>query len=201
MSTRTCKGCGWVYPASQTGNKCRICGTPFDEVVCRVCGKLVSSTDRVPGRLLCKPCHNKEESVHMKTYLTKLNKGFDEKFQDWLALIAQVPKNYHPLTEQEWMRACRFFNGCAQCGNESIDARGFFIKFKDGGRYCDWNIIPLCSKCSADWGLSPNPFKAAWHRDNRARERARRDCLQRVEEYLGGILNERIAQNSGNDSD
>ena len=86
------------------------------------------------------------------------------------------------------MRACRHFNGCAKCGDETIDARGFFISFKNGGRYCDWNIIPLCSKCAADWSLDKNPFKLAMTRDHREKSFDRRDCIKEITKYLGDIL-------------
>ena len=56
------------------------------------------------------------------------------------------------------MEACTHFNGCAYCGGDNIDARSMFIQFKDGGRYCNWNIIPACERCETSRKSSPNPF-------------------------------------------
>lgn len=188
MSTKVCKKCGWVYPITQPGKKCRVCGEPFDTVVCRKCGAIVSGNDRVPGVNLCKSCHNEEEREHMVKYRAKRDKAFDDAFDEWKQRIAKVPKNYPTLTDEQWMRACRHFNGCAKCGDEEIEARGFFVPFKEGGRYCDWNVIPLCQHCAADWKIATNPFKAAWRRDNAARAFNRRDCIKKIVDYLGGLL-------------
>jgi hypothetical protein len=127
----------------------------------------------------------------MVTYRAKRDAGFEKDFEAWKKKISTIPKDYPTLTEEQWMRACRHFNGCAQCGDEDIEARGFFIQFKEGGRYCDWNIIPLCQKCAADWKLSPNPFRAAWSRDNANRAFNRRNCLKDIVDYLGGIIDGR----------
>ena len=124
----------------------------------------------------------------MVTYNEKVNRQLEEQYNAWLTRIRAVPKNYPTLTEAQWMKVCRHFNGCAKCGDENIDARGFFISFKNGGRYCDWNIIPLCSKCAADWSLDLNPFRLALFRDRAAKTFARRDCIKDITEYLGGIL-------------
>ena len=190
MSTRTCKKCGWVYPSTQPGIKCKFCGEPFDEVICRSCGKLVSGKDRVAGLNLCRVCHNAEECRHMVKYRAKRNEQHAAAYKSWLDAIKKVPTNYPTLTEAQWMEACRFFNGCAQCGSGHIDARGFFISFEDGGRYCDWNIIPLCERCASDWKKVPNPFRIAWARDNANRAFNRRKCLARIIEYLGGKLHD-----------
>ena len=192
MNTRVCKKCGWVYPATQPGTKCVVCGEPFDEVICRTCGKLVSGKDRVPKRNQCKACHNAEERMHMIKYDGERDAGFEIKYKEWLARIAAVPKNYPTLTEEQWMNACRHFRGCAQCGNEAIEARGLFIAFADGGRYCDWNVVPLCDKCASEWKKCPNPFRLAWTRDNNSRSFNRRECLERISKYLGGKLDNAI---------
>lgn len=190
MSTKTCKKCGWVYPSTQPGTKCRFCGEPFDTVVCRKCGAMIPKEEMVGGKNLCRQCHNAEEREHMVTYRANRDDAFDKAYADWRVRIAAVPKDYPTLTEEQWMRACRHFNGCARCGDEEIEARGFFVQFKEGGRYCDWNVIPLCSKCAGDWKLSTNPFRAAWHRDNKARAFNRRECIVKIVDYLGGLLDD-----------
>lgn len=89
----------------------------------------------------------------------------DARFEQWLAKVKQVPKNYPTLTEAQWLEACNFFNGCARCHSDEIDTRGFFIGRELGGRYCDWNIIPLCTKCAKMWQLDKSMFKYAYHKD------------------------------------
>jgi hypothetical protein len=79
-------------------------------------------------------------------------------YNEWLEKIKAIPKNYPTLTEQQWMEAVKHFNSCALCGNESIDARGYFVPFNKGGRYCDWNIIPLCERCATKTKTNPNYF-------------------------------------------
>lgn len=44
------------------------------------------------------------------------------------------------------------------CNSDNIDARGFFIPFKEGGQYCNWNVIPLCDKCATRLRVQVNPF-------------------------------------------
>jgi hypothetical protein len=83
----------------------------------------------------------------------------DAIYAEWKSRIAEVPKDYPPLTEEQWMEVVKHFNGCAMCGSEDISTRGYFVPFKEGGRYCDWNIIPLCEKCATTIKYKPNPFK------------------------------------------
>lgn len=124
----------------------------------------------------------------MIKYRAKRDEDFETKFEAWKQRIAAVPKDYPTLTEEQWMEACRHFGACAQCGAETIEARGFFVGFESGGRYCDWNVIPLCHKCATDWKKVQNPFRLAWVRDNMNRAFNRRECLKRIVDYLGGRL-------------
>lgn len=84
-----------------------------------------------------------------------------EVYQDWLEKIRKIPKDYKTLTEEQWLQAVRHFDGCALCGAESIDTRGYFVPFELGGRYCDWNIIPMCSKCATKNKTNYNWFLEA----------------------------------------
>lgn len=79
-----------------------------------------------------------------------------KKYEDWLD---RTNASFKILSESEWYAACKHFGGCAICGNESIEARAFFVPFGDGGRYTAWNIIPACGKCGVEAKINDNPFK------------------------------------------
>lgn len=106
--------------------------------------------------------------------------------------MRKVPKNYPTLTEDQWLAACRYFDGCARCHSDEIDTRGFFISAKLGGRYCDWNVIPLCEKCANAWDLTISVFRNAEHRDHARRTTEHRECMKKIVEYLGGKLDDAI---------
>lgn len=201
MNTRTCEGCGWVYPSNTPYKTCIWCGRGIHpEGNCARCGKPV--TKYIQGLHLCEDCYRKKnkernertkESRHeaylelcadperfaklqesrkrsMQKYLAK----FDNTYDAWLKRLKAVKT--HNLTEQEWLQACKHFNGCAFCGSPSIDARGYFIPFKDGGTYTACNVVPLCEKCAVHVRVSHNPLKLFY---GTARER-----MYKVMEYL-----------------
>lgn len=186
MSTKRCNVCGWEVSVDKPGNTCPICGShDYDTTKCHKCGRVVSGPDKVPGRPLCKECHNAEERVHMHKYLLKHNAKLDERFEAWLDKIKLVPAKYPTLTEKQWLDACVHFNGCARCHSDEIDTRGFFIARELGGRYCDWNIIPLCEKCAKIWPLTKNPFRIAERRDRTARASYEyRNGVENIVKYL-----------------
>jgi hypothetical protein len=62
------------------------------------------------------------------------------------------------MSEQQWLEACNYFNGCAICGSEDIETREFFVPFSKGGRYTAWNMFPLCGKCAIHTKPAANPF-------------------------------------------
>lgn len=104
--------------------------------------------------------------MYLYTYQEKYRDRFrvkplaeaEKKFEDWLSLVATVPSNYHTLTNDEWIAACQHFGKCALCHDEDISARAFFIAFKLGGRYANWNVIPVCEKCAMVLKRQQNPF-------------------------------------------
>lgn len=159
MNTKTCKRCGWVYPITQPGTKCLICGEPFELVACRVCGAIFEQN--TTSKNLTNRCSKCAQLAHVDS-MRKRIAGMHDRFDEWLAKVREVPKDYPTLTEEQWMEACRYFNGCARCDSDEIDARGFFIGRQLGGRYCDWNVIPLCTKCAAVWKLDKSAFAYAY---------------------------------------
>lgn len=184
MNTKTCKNCGWVYPITQPGRKCKICGEVFDIIVCSTCGKPTPLERMESGKGTCKAC----AAAIDRTYVAKRRKLQSDAFDEWLAKVASVPKSYPTLTEDQWLEACRYFNGCARCHSDDIDTRGFFVGAELGGRYCDWNIIPLCEKCASRWNLTANVFINAERHDHTERVGEYRECLMNILDYLGGKL-------------
>ena len=152
--TKKCPGCGWEYPIHSTRRTCVFCKTPIPIGFCSKCGKY---TDDLINSM-CRECHNAYKvECEMRMYKKNLaNTG--DAFESWLSMVKQVPKSYPTLSQEQWLEACRYFDGCAMCGNELIDTRGFFIHFADGGRYCNWNVIPLCEACANSRKTRTNPF-------------------------------------------
>jgi hypothetical protein len=103
----------------------------------------------------------------------------------WVERIKKIPRNYPTLTEAQWLEAVRHFNGCALCDDESVDTRGYFIPFVRGGRYCNWNIIPVCYKCALKARALPNYF--LWDRP--------KDLLKIID-YLEERIDEALAKST-----
>ena len=202
MNTKTCKKCGWVYPKVTPYTTCRFCGMSFTEGTCKKCGDY--SYDILPGTGWCRTCYNARQLVYQKgrdqsesnrkVYEARCKEA-DERFAAWTGQLRAIKT--HTLTEDEWMEACRHFGGCALCGADSIDARGYFIRFEDGGNYNACNVIPLCDKCATALKYQSNPFRQMNPYINRSLAVWRGlsvDRLNKVAEYLqekiGGIDHE-----------
>jgi len=153
-------------------------------MICTTCGKPTPIERMEKGTITCKAC-----AAAYNTALTrKHNQILVDKFDVWLAKIKSVPRNYPTLTEEQWLEACNFFDGCARCHNKEIDTRGFFVGAKLGGRYCDWNVIPLCERCATRWDLDKSTFKYVKKCDHNAGSKEYRECLEKIIIYLGGKL-------------
>lgn len=156
-----CSGCGWVYPSTYDKPRCRFCGTKFVERVCPVCGKL-----GVPYRIespQCRDCYVTLYKAYGKAVVStqRWREGEIQRaevlYDDWIKRLKDA--TFAPLSEDEWLAACRHFNGCALCDSSDIAARGYFIQFVDGGRYTSWNILPMCEQCTTALKMQINPFK------------------------------------------
>lgn len=151
MNTRKCSKCGWEYPLDWPGRTCKFCHEPFIGGFCYMCGEWADKLWE--GR--CTACKTK---LHSKWRLGRLADA-DKQYKEWLESIKKIPYPYKTLTEEQWMEACKHFGGCAYCGSPEIEARSMFIPFKEGGRYCNWNIIPACEKCETVRKSTINPFE------------------------------------------
>jgi hypothetical protein len=149
-----------------------------------MCGEVVSGDKRVKSTNLCKQCFNSINRVSSVKSRSKRIAALDKRFDDWLAKVNCVPKNYPTLTEEQWIAACSHFDGCARCHSDIIDTRGFFISATLGGRYCDWNIIPLCERCASKWNLDKSVFAYVMRRDHTERTDEYKQCLENIVDYL-----------------
>jgi hypothetical protein len=140
--------------------------------------------DKLYNGKYCVRCYRKKYDIAANTrrWREEKRQENDDTFAKWLGKIKLLPSDYPTLTQEQWLAACRHFGGCAYCGTESIDARAYFIPFKAGGRYCDWNMVPACEKCATRIKELDNPFAYL----ERAKERK---ALQGIIEYLEERLN------------
>jgi hypothetical protein len=184
MNVKTCHKCGWQLSLKDPQPYCPICHTKFRVGHCKACGKYGPYNKAH----LCKECVKKARyEASRKIYVARRY----ERYEEWLALIAMLKPPYHTLTNDEWLEACRYFGGCAICGNEAIDSRTMLVPFLHGGKYCDWNIVPTCAKCQR-WLKSIGLFRHLSQHLNRAK----RERLQVILDYLAPILIRRIHESN-----
>lgn len=183
MSTKKCEKCGWEYPANWPGRTCRFCGGKVPNNYCCICKQLAPSLNSL---YVCAKCQTK----YFNRWKEKRNRTAEEKYEKYLELIKSIPTPYKTLTEEQWMEACKHFGGCAYCGADEIASRSMFITFKEGGRYCAWNIVPVCERCEVSNKIQPNPFKRfdrVVHRgkaEHAVRYNLSLDKLQKIVDYL-----------------
>lgn len=183
MTTKTCEKCGWVLAIQDPLIRCPICKTKFKVGLCNICKQPVEYYRK--DRCVCRTCYDKvtrkpdaDKRLFQRRYAV---------YDEWLAKIASVPKNYPTLTEAQWLEAVKHFNGCALCKSESVDTRGYFVPFNRGGRYCDWNVIPICESCATEVRINPNYFV-----------RRRPEGLVDIINYLEDRLNAATGEATGN---
>lgn len=141
---RICPKCGFAMPLMTTKSICPVCKTYWPGgKLCSHCGEFSEWIHRSDG--YCLDCK------HMSDRLWRIrkNKNIDKQYKDWLDLMNGIPGPLVTLTEDDWLRVCSYFEGqCSICHEGVIDARMYFVDFKQGGRYTSYNIIPVCEKCA-----------------------------------------------------
>lgn len=180
MNTKKCSKCGWIYPTEWPGRRCRFCQEPFIDGICSCCGEYSEKLHNT----ICRACHTKQ---HREWRMRRRDTAVDS-LSKWLTKIAELPYPSPALTEEQWMEACKHFGGCAYCGGTDIDARSMFIQFRDGGRYCAWNIIPACERCETARKDVPNPFlrmDSSLNRSPAASARKYNFTLERLSNIVG----------------
>lgn len=198
MNTRTCKQCGWVFPGSYTMTACKFCKTRFDVQICASCHKLtptaeflVRKTGRNAGYLdrNCRSCKSalnglfpEQAAVRAKRFIENKRKSLGEQYAKWLDL-SKI--EFKPMTQEQWIDVCAHFGGCAICDNEHIEAREYFVPFKEGGKYAPWNMFPLCGACAPKVRITSNPFVYFDTRLNGSSQHCMsKDKMQRLLEYF-----------------
>lgn len=162
MNTKTCKGCGWVFPINYPAGKCPFCGTKFDDYT---------------------------NDGRNKRFYEKSKRVAQQRYDDWIKKFDGAFT--HTLTEDEWLKACRYFGGCALCGSEYISTRHYFIPFREGGKYTAYNIIPVCEECTLTLKRVKNPFKYMDKELIKFAKGSRQDGLERlkyIEEFLSSNM-------------
>lgn len=154
MNTRVCKKCGWEYPPAFKKIHCKFCGGVIGSGYCLACGKW---TDSIVDNGLCSTCNTKRHAKYARDSLRRTRAMHKRQYDEWINAIYNVTDK-STLTESQWLEACKYFNGCAYCGSEEISTRSMFIMYRDGGRYCAWNILPACAECEANRRGTENPF-------------------------------------------
>lgn len=182
MATKTCKKCGWQLSTKDPRLSCPVCKTPWTEGVCKICGEY--TTNLSPTRGVCKPCRNETARDIALDYQRRLTDKSEETYAEWLKMIQQIPKPYKTLTEEQWLEACRYFDGCALCTRSHISTRAYFIPFSDGGSYCAWNIIPLCDICATALKLQKNPWRRLDKRLNSNLDLSHGDPMKHLENVV-----------------
>lgn len=177
---------------------CPNCKTRFTEGICRICNNY--SNDITWSRK-CRKCYNAYQNEIKKKhyangnsaekrYRTKIRAVNASDFIEWRNKIRRL--SYHTLTENEWVLICQHFSGCAMCDSDNISARSMLVHPKHGGKYCIWNVIPLCEECATELRRQLNPFEAFEdrisgnkHKHKRGRSR---DNLKQILEWLDKMI-------------
>jgi hypothetical protein len=174
--TRKCPKCNWEFPGCFTKTKCRFCGTFFETQWCLKCQQFKPienfywyKTGKNAGYLtrVCKTCNAEikkewdelfpeQKRIRANRFVANKLQQINTKYEEWLDL-SKI--DFKPMTEDEWLATCAYFDGCAICGCEHIEAREFFVPFAQGGKYASWNMFPMCGKCAGAVQKYKNPFR------------------------------------------
>lgn len=148
-----------MFPKYTSARSCKFCGRLFKEGYCLTCKEY---TEEITSRFNCRSCENAYSRARNDIRVAEANTRrafYRDLFKQWCATIRLIP--YKALTEDQWLKACSHFNGCAWCGSDSIDARTMFVSPDDGGMYTAWNIIPTCTMCAMSIKAKKDPISTA----------------------------------------
>lgn len=163
---------------------CRDCKEYTPKLIRGRCTKCYQAYD-----LNCTPIEIQRQNA---TDSQRRRKAFSAALYDeWKERLVGMPTRL--LTPDDWLRACKHFNGCAWCGSDSIDAKTYFVPFREGGKYTATNILPACDVCATKLKKQPNAFLTMWVRQDREEgPRASTKQLEKIVDYLDNIIEEEL---------
>jgi hypothetical protein len=166
---RTCPKCNWVFPSTFNKKSCTFCRTELTHHQCKACEEFLPTDKYIryksgknKGYLtnVCIPCSmardtKEKKQIRVQRFYGKRREAAELLYNQWVAK-ADLP--FKLMTEDDWLETCRYFGGCALCGNEHIESRNFFVPFEHGGRYVTYNMFPTCGTCATHTRFVENPF-------------------------------------------
>lgn len=191
---RQCTNCNWEYPATYHSLKCKFCKTILEYQYCKGCSKWVITDRFVVSKYLCKDCARELRKEYDRKspdkYNARSNRVYhkhmleiDMQLQEW----TKNTTDFKPLSQQDWLKTCEYFGGCALCNEEYIETRQFFIPFKEGGRYTAWNMFPMCGKCATHTRRIKNPFLWLYRHRYEIPEEKRTKLVQYLKLQIEGV--------------
>lgn len=207
-----CPKCDSMYTSGKANVdfNCSSCGTRIVLRRCVGCGKYLPISEYHKTAQECKLCaknrlkvwafENKEDNhLRNKRGIEKMNDKAEARYEVLKEKLALVYKT--PMTELEWAETCKYFGGCALCGDPHIEARIFFVPVTDGGNYSRFNMFPVCGTCDLSRKQLANPFKyfqrGLFHRLHYTINRERFD---RLSSYLIDQIEKELANAKQNPS-
>lgn len=187
MMVRVCKNCGATTETKRY--YCRECGTEFDLWWVACCQKWLPK-EQATKSFECKVCsrarkvawQKKNRARHSATSSRSINRFNALEHARYSKLVEEQKKRmFKPLSEEQWSKACDYFNGCAICA-KPIEKRALVVPAKEGGRYCVYNVIPLCVECSTK-GVD---FFAKLVRC----DKSKKEAVDKIYDYFREVLDE-----------
>ena len=139
---------------------------PYSDKQCPTCHRVLSAvhyslrlrkeTGYFELRYQCRDCDKPKHHARSYKWVRTKQDEFASLYEFWISISKNLPTS--TLTEEEWAEICRYFKGCALCGDPHIETREFFQKSTVGGKYTKYNTIPTCGKCSTIFRNIENPF-------------------------------------------
>lgn len=172
---RVCPKCGWYYPPSSKHlKKCKFCGTIFDAQVCKYCNETFSTAEAkaysdTPGTFIARICPTCAEQViklsrkelNTTKFNTRINciKRLHEMYNTHISFYKKLHTKNTTISRLN-TELVRNYRGCFFCMSQ-IDSYRMIIPPADGGRYDEFNVIPLCKECAKMLDYDKNILVAA----------------------------------------
>lgn len=192
---RYCPHCKMPLPNLYRGKFCKRCKGLLSEALCTECRQVkpieMFYNDK---RSICKRCSaivnfEANHRWYIKNRVEvreRYRQDTDKALVDWLSRIKRPTK---PLTEEQWLFACSYFNKCAVCGKDEITTRWIFVppQLFGQGSYTKCNVIPVCDDCGAT--LIKDNFNPFYYMGNMPKGKTRfAGSIDNIVDYLQKVL-------------